>query len=188
MTYTLEALRSEDFNVTGFWFNPNIHPFLEYKKRHHETERFCRLMDCELVENDRYELESFLQKILNRSGGTVLCDICYEIRLRQSAKYALENGFDSFTTTLLYSKYQRHEEIREIGDSLASEFGIEFLYRDFREGWGKGLDISRKHKLYRQQYCGCIFSEYERYRTGAEQILKQFEWFPRRKDSIESSD
>jgi len=181
--HPISLLQNEGIDVTGFWFNPNIHPFLEFKKRLLEVQRLAKLCDFTLIENDSYEIGKFLKAIINASDTVNRCDVCYEYRLAETAKFASENGFDSFTTTLLHSKYQQHESIREIGENLANEFNIEFLYRDFRHGWSKGLDLSRKFKLYRQQYCGCIFSEYERFHDTADKVLDDFEWQPRRKES-----
>ena len=91
------------------------------------------------------------------------CVSCHEVRLRKAAQVAKENGFDAFTTSLLVSPYQKHDLIRAVGEKVAQEEGIEFFYQDFREGWQEGVDISLELELYRQPYCGCIFSEKERY-------------------------
>ncbi len=182
--YPLEMLTTEKFDVSGFWFNPNIHPYLEYKKRLSEVHRLLKILEIPLIERDLYALAPFLKKILNKPNGVHRCDVCYEMRLRETARIAVEKGFDAITTTLLYSKHQRHDEIRQIGEKIALEAGIKFFYRDFRTGWSRGLKLSRKYKLYRQQYCGCIISEFERFFKTADSVLEHFEWFPRRKQDF----
>ncbi|MCD6418381.1 epoxyqueuosine reductase QueH [bacterium] len=183
--YPIEALTDEDFSISGFWYNPNIHPYLEYKKRLFEVRRFLKILKIPLIERDVYALVPFLKKILNRQKGIHRCDVCYELRLRETARIAAENGFDAFTTTMLYSKHLRHNAIRQIGENIARESGVEFLYRDFRTGWSRGLKLSRKYKLYRQQYCGCVISEFERFHRTADKVLEYFEWVPRRKEIAE---
>ena len=91
------------------------------------------------------------------------CRYCIGLRMARTAEYAANNGYNSFTTTLLESKYQPHEYIKLIGTKLAADCGIEFYYEDFRAGWKESIRLSKEFELYRQQYCGCIFSEYERY-------------------------
>ena len=112
---------------------------------------------------------------ISNTGGTISgekigsefnprCGYCIGLRLAKTAKYAAQNGFEAFTTTLLESKYQPHEYIRKLGERLANLNGIKFYYRDFRIGWKESIQISKGLQLYRQQYCGCIFSEYERFK------------------------
>ena len=91
------------------------------------------------------------------------CEYCYKVRLEETAKYAKENGFDAFSTSLLISPYQNHLRIKEIGEELEEKYGIKFLYRDFRERFREGQGKARKKQIYMQKYCGCIFSEEERY-------------------------
>jgi hypothetical protein len=93
------------------------------------------------------------------------CLYCYASRLEQTAKAAMELGFDAFTSSLLYSRYQSHEAIKFLGEKIGREYGVEFHYADFRSGWQEGIRISKEIGLYRQKYCGCIYSEKERYHT-----------------------
>ena len=181
MVYPLKALRDEGFEVVGFWYNPNIHPYLEYKKRLYEVRRLAQIEQFELIEDDRYNIKGFLKYILDESDGENRCVKCYRYRLERTVQASLEHNIEFFSTTLLYSKYQLHEKIKIIGEELEQRYGVKFLYRDFRKGWSKGLNLSRKYKLYRQQYCGCIFSEYERFFKTADRILEEYEWYPRRK-------
>ncbi len=177
--YPIKALREEGHEVVGFWFNPNVHPYLEYRKRLWEVRRISRELDFELIERDIYSLVPFLRKVLNPPAGHTRCEVCYALRLEQTARTAKARGFGAFTTTLLHSKYQRHDALRGIGEEVSRRFGVRFLYRDFREGWSEGLDLSRKFKLYRQQYCGCVVSEFERFFRVADAVLERFEWVPR---------
>ncbi|MFC1524517.1 epoxyqueuosine reductase QueH [Thermodesulfobacteriota bacterium] len=159
--YPLTLLREEGLNPRGFFHNPNIHPFKEFKKRLQALDEFSRRMDFPVEAIREYGLKEYLRKVV--FSEDIRCGLCYEMRLRSTVIHAREIGADAFTTTLLYSKYQQHEKICEIAGKLAEEFGVPFYYRDFRPGWQKGIDLSREMGLYRQPYCGCIYSEQERY-------------------------
>jgi len=148
-------------DVWGFFYNPNIHPYTEYQKRLEAVKILAEKMDIKMLYRDGYNLEEFLKNTINNIDER--CGYCYFSRLEAAAKAAKENGFDYFTSSLLYSKYQNHEEIRNIGKGLAEKYGISFYYDDFRVGWKQGIKESKDMGLYRQQYCGCIFSEKERY-------------------------
>jgi len=180
--FPLDTLRESNFQVVGFWYNPNIHPYLEYKKRLSEVNRLARLKDFRLCAIDEYDIRTYLKFVLDSDDDYSRCARCYEYRLAMTARYARENNFDCWTTTLLHSKYQQHQTIRQIGERLAERFDTQFLYLDFRSGWSDGLDESRKYRLYRQQYCGCIFSEYKRFADSADDILEKYEWYPRKKE------
>jgi epoxyqueuosine reductase len=150
------------FDIHGFWFNPNIHPYLEYKNRMEEVEKFAKNEKFPIIFKDEYKLKDFLRKASFRENNR--CQFCYYDRLKYAAIIAKKGNFDFFTTSLLYSKFQNHELVREIGESLAKEYKIKFYYEDFREYWKEGIQISKEKKMYRQQYCGCIFSEEDRYK------------------------
>ncbi|MDA3813763.1 MAG: epoxyqueuosine reductase QueH [Candidatus Cloacimonetes bacterium] len=154
-------LKKDDHEIQGFWYNHNIHPFTEYKKRLDTLQEFAKKEDIPLIVKDEYELEKFLRKTAFREEER--CRVCYYDRLKYTAIIAKRGNFDAFTTTLLYSKFQKHDLIKEIGESLAKEYGITFYYHDFREYWKEGIKISKERKMYRQQYCGCIYSERDRY-------------------------
>jgi epoxyqueuosine reductase len=151
----------EKFEIRGFWYNPNIHPYTEYKKRMKTLENFASEQELEIVYKDEYNLEEFLRKAAYRENNR--CEQCYYDRLKYTAIVARKGNFDYFTTTLLYSKYQNHDKIREIGESLAQKYGVKFYYEDMRKYWSDGIRISKEKEMYRQQYCGCIYSEKERY-------------------------
>lgn len=108
-----------------------------------------------------YHMEEFLRGVLFREGER--CRFCYYLRLKATAGMARSGKFDAFTSTLLYSKFQNHELIRELGQQVVQESGVPFYYVDFRRGWAEGMAKSKKMGLYKQQYCGCIFSERDRF-------------------------
>lgn len=158
--YCIKSLRSENIEPTLYWYNPNIHPYAEYKARRDCLVEYAKSKDVELVLEDAYGLDEFCKNVADRI--TTRCqDYCYPKRLRQVFEYAKKNGYDAVSTTLLYSIYQKHEFIADLMEALAAEYGIEFLYRDFRKGWQEGQDEARAAGLYMQKYCGCVFSEEE---------------------------
>ena len=159
----LRALREEGVEAEGFFTNPNIHPFREFRKRVRALE-VC--LECDPVPTEidgRYGLQEFVEEIY-RPVRRERCAACYAVRLRRTAARALERGFEGFTTTLLVSLYQSHEVIREVGERVGAEVGVGFVYRDFRPFFEWSQAEAKRRHLYRQQYCGCCFSEYERYR------------------------
>jgi len=160
-TYPYQELKQKGFRVVGFWYNPNIHPFLEYQRRLETLRQFAEQSGLEVIYKDEYNLVEFLRAVVFREKAR--CPICYQLRLEETAKAASENQFDIFTTSLLISPYQDHERIKRIGEALAKEFGISFYYEDFREGYRESVRISKELNLYRQKYCGCIYSEAERF-------------------------
>ena len=162
--YPLEILRKKAGQVKGVFFNPNIHPYLEYKKRLDTVREYAAREGLEVNLAEGYPIEDFLQK--TAALGKDRCSYCYEVRLRHTAEQARRGLFDAFTTTLLYSRYQKHDLIRTTAEDAAREFNIPFYYRDFRTGWEEGVRLSKDMGLYRQKYCGCIFSEKERYFKG----------------------
>jgi predicted adenine nucleotide alpha hydrolase (AANH) superfamily ATPase len=153
-------LREEGIEPTLYWYNPNIHPYAEYKARRDCLKEYAKLVGVELIIEDAYGLDEFVCNVADKL--TTRCeDYCYPKRLRKAMEYARQNGFDTVSTTLLYSIYQKHEYIEELMYGLANEIGLDFLYRDFREGWQEGQDTARAIGLYMQKYCGCVFSEEE---------------------------
>lgn len=157
-----QKLKVSGFEISAFWFNPNIHPLLEYQKRRNALRDFTTRENIPLLEQDSYGLEPFLRQTLDKISER--CTYCYESRLEATAKKALEQGFNAFTTTLLYSKYQKHELIVDIALQMSARFGVEFYYQDWRNLWQEGIKLSKEAGMYRQPYCGCIFSEEDRYR------------------------
>ncbi|NVN89462.1 MAG: epoxyqueuosine reductase QueH [Desulfuromonadales bacterium] len=159
--YPLHILREAGHAVTGFFYNHNIHPYQEYTHRLAAARDMAVQEVMPLLVRDDYDLEGFLSHVANKPH--LRCSYCYASRLRATAAMAVENGFDAFSASLLYSRYQRHDEIRIVGEQAGEEFGVRFHYEDFRPGWQEGIRKSKAMGLYRQQYCGCIYSEKERY-------------------------
>lgn len=157
----IKSLREEKIEPHGFWYNPNIHPFTEYRSRRNTLKEYAEAIGLELTVEDNYGLREFVGSVVGNIDGR--CSYCYDTRLEESAKHAAENGFDVFSTTLLISPYQNHELIKAIAEKKAEKYGIEFLYRDFRPLFRQGQTEAREAGLYMQKYCGCIFSEEERY-------------------------
>jgi predicted adenine nucleotide alpha hydrolase (AANH) superfamily ATPase len=162
--YPLRILREQGITLQGLFFNPNIHPFLEYKKRLDTVREYTAREGLEVAVAEGYPIEDFLQKTV--SMGKDRCSYCYEVRLRHTAEQARKGSFDAFTTTLLYSRYQKHDLICATAEKIAREFQIPFFYKDFRVGWEEGVQLSNERGLYRQNYCGCIYSEKERFFKG----------------------
>ncbi len=145
----------------GFFYNRNIHPYQECQRRENALRTYAEQVDLKVIYQEGYDIETFLQNVVFREEKR--CLYCYHDRLRSAAIIARRGKFDYFTSTLLQSKFQKHEMIRSIGESLGKSYGVTFLYRDFREGWKEGIETSKRLGMYRQQYCGCIYSEKERY-------------------------
>lgn len=162
--YPVKKLREDGIEPTGYFFNPNIHPYKEWDMRLKTAKEFAEKVDMKIITDENYMLRDFLKKaLMAESVENGRCRMCYMWRLEQAAKFAAENGFDSFTSTLFYSIYQQHDLMKETAEFFAEKYGVSFYYEDFRTGWQEGTDISIDLGLYRQPYCGCIFSEEERY-------------------------
>ncbi len=159
--FPLKKLREAGHEVTGFFYNHNIHPYQEYAKRRDAALQMAEQQQLPLVLHDDYDLEGFLANVAG--DPATRCSYCYASRMTATAKTAAAGGFDAFTVSLLYSRYQKHEEIRRLGEQIGADQGVTFYYEDFRPGWQEGIKLSREQGLYRQQYCGCIYSEKERY-------------------------
>jgi predicted adenine nucleotide alpha hydrolase (AANH) superfamily ATPase len=158
-TYPLTVLRTKNIDITGFFYNPNIHPLEEYNRRLETVKEYSRLVNLDVICIDGFMEDTWLNY---KGDGFSRCNMCYSIRLDKVASYAKENGYDAFTTSLLVSPYQKHELIKELGDKFAKKYGIEFYYEDFRIGFREGQAIAKELGLYRQKYCGCIISYNER--------------------------
>ncbi len=160
--YCIDSLRKEGIEPTVYWYNPNIHPYMEYKARRDCLKEYTTSIGVNAIFEENYGLDEFCKN--------VICDLknrcvnyCYRVRIEQTAKYAKENGYDTITTTLLVSPYQKHEELKAVCEEIATKYGLKFLYRDFRVGFREGQAKAREIGLYMQKYCGCIFSEEIRY-------------------------
>jgi len=145
----------------GFFYRHNIHPYTECLKRQETVQSYARDVDLRVIYQEGYDLEGFIQNVVYREEDR--CNYCYHDRLRTTALLAKRGKFDYFSTTLLYSKFQKHDRVKSIGESVGRATGVPFFYEDFRTGWKDGVKTSRDMEMYRQPYCGCIYSEKERY-------------------------
>lgn len=169
--YCIDSLRAENIEPTIFWYNPNIHPFTEYKVRRDCLKEYCKKVNIESIFIEDYGLDDFCKNVVSDISNRCI-NYCYPKRIGETAKYAAEHGFDAFTTTLLVSPYQKHNELKKVCERAADFYGIEFLYRDFRTGFREGQAKARAEGLYMQKYCGCIFSEEDRYKKQIERGLR----------------
>ncbi len=160
--YCIDLLKKENIEPTIFWYNPNIHPYKEYESRKNTLEKYVEEIGIKSVFIDKYGLKEFCKNVITDLENRC-SNYCYKIRLEEAAKYASENGYDSFSTTLLVSPYQDTEKIIEIGNQIAKKYYLEFVSRDFKQGFREGQAKARNKEMYMQKYCGCIFSEEERY-------------------------
>ena len=158
----IDTLRGEGIEPDLYWFNPNIHPFTEYRSRRDTLVSYAQSIGARLLLEDEYGLRSFVQAVCPDFDNR--CTYCYSVRMSAAARYAAEHGYDGFSTTLLISPYQNHEGIQAAARQAAAEYGVEFVYRDFRPYFREGQQIARDLGLYMQKYCGCVFSEEDRYK------------------------
>ena len=160
-TYPVKVLKEMGMDIMGFFYRYNIHPFQECVKREETLKQYSESIGLKVIYQPDYKIEKFLQSIVFREKER--CRYCYYDRLKATALVAKKGKFEGFTTTLLYSRFQNHELIRQTGEAIAKNYGLKFFYHDFREGWKFGIEESKRLKMYRQQYCGCIYSEKDRY-------------------------
>lgn len=178
-SYCLEYLRKY-FDVTVFYYNPNISFGEEYRHRVEELKRLVEELNKDAaggnpieLEEGPYEPERFFEAVKGMEDcpeGGERCFVCYELRLREAAKRAAEGGYDFFTTTLTISPLKNAQKLNEIGQRLGEEYGVACLPSDFKKkgGYQRSIELSREHDLYRQDYCGCVFSKKERERQEGE--------------------
>lgn len=156
--YCIKSLRQDGIEPTVYWYNPNIHPYIEYKTRRDTLKEYTKMININAIFEENYGLEEFCKNVINDLNNRC-SNYCYKVRLEQTAKYAKKNGYDTICTTLLISPYQNHNALKIIGEEMAKKYGLEFLYRDFRVGFREGQNEARELGLYMQKYCGCVFSE-----------------------------
>lgn len=154
-------LRQLDMTVMGFFYRHNIHPYTECLKREETLKDYSENIDLQVIYQKDYDLENFLQNVVYRESDR--CRYCYHDRLKSTALMARRGRFDYFSTTLLYSRFQQHELIKSMGEAIGKETGTPFFYHDFRQYWKAGIEESKHLGMYRQSYCGCIYSEKQRY-------------------------
>lgn len=169
----IDYLRENGIEPHGLWYNPNIHPFTEYKQRKNTLKDYAKSIEMALSVEGDYGLRQFISESESTVFG-IRCKYCYDVRMDYTAKFASEHGFEAFTTTLLISPYQNHEMLIESAQRAAEKYNVKFEYFDFRLLFKQGQEKARELDLYMQKYCGCIFSEEERYRKR-NKILKDNE-------------
>ncbi len=168
--YPMARLMSQGFAVTGFFFNPNIHPFSEFEKRLAAVSEYYRVTKVGLIVDPSYNVGDFLREVF--ASTTRRCETCWRMRLKAAFVKGKEIGVDAVTTTLFYSIYQDHDTLRGIAREESADSGVDVYYEDFRTGWHEGQRRARAMGVYRQKYCGCIFSEEERYKKKIEALVE----------------
>ncbi len=159
--YPATVLQEQGVIMTGCFYNPNIHPLQEYLRRREGMAQTAAHLGLEMRWLDsEYHPATFLEPLRDH---TTRCEHCYRLRFERIAQVAVETGHDAISSTLLYSRYQDHALILSCGEEIAAQYNLQFLYEDYRVGWQRGIDQSKDMGIYRQQYCGCIYSEYDRY-------------------------
>ncbi len=161
LVYPLNDLRSEGHEVTSVFFNPNIHPYTEYLRRLDAFNTYTQNNSVDVLTDDINDgMEEWLREVVYREAQK--CKICFNFRLAKVAKLAAMKGFDAFSSTLFYSRFQKHDLLKETCEAISQNVGVAFVYKDWRTGWNEGVKVYRKLGLYRQKYCGCVYSEKER--------------------------
>jgi len=156
LIYPFSRLKKK-FKISGFYYNPNIYPFEEYNRRKEALEVLKENLKFD-VQYPEYQQSDYFQAIIDNENSQKRCLICFNLRLKKTAKFAKDNGFKIFSTTLLVSPYQNHQLLRECGNQVAKEAGLDFYYEDFRVGFKEGEIEAKAMRIYRQKYCGCKFS------------------------------
>jgi len=155
-----ERLNSDGLEVAAHFFNPNIHPGAEYRRRLIYVERYCRERSIPLIVGAN-DLKVYFNAINGHEEKPERCLRCYRLRLECTARAAVEGGFEAFTTSLLLSPYQFHDELRETAEAIGAQYGLAFLYYDLRPGFRRSIESAKAFGVYRQKYCGCVYSEHE---------------------------
>lgn len=159
-TAVLESLREAGYEVTGFFYNPSIHPWKEFKRRLDAVKEWAPEVDLPMVYNEEYPLEKNIKMLL---GTDNRCLSCFADRMNRSAELALDVDIGLFTSTLSVSPYQNHELLQEAGKKAGELQNVQYMYKDFRDIYRRSVELSREFGMYRQPYCGCVFSERDRY-------------------------
>jgi predicted adenine nucleotide alpha hydrolase (AANH) superfamily ATPase len=157
--YSLKSLLSQGVDVKGLWFNPNIYPRPEYERRLSSLQDLRRLWHLDVEYVDKYGSDDFVRELGNPHDNR--CIRCYTVRLEETAKTAKKMNLKGFTTSLLVSPYQKFDSIVSVGREMEKKYSIAFYVEDFRIGYRESIPLSKELGLYRQKYCGCVFSEQE---------------------------
>ena len=168
----VQQLKEEGVDFTGFWYNPNIHPWKEYEAWRDCLLAYAPTIEMQVIVDEDYGLRTFVEHVASDIDHR--CTYCYQHRLEETARYAAEHGYEAFTSTLLASLYQDHDGIKAAAEKYARQYGVEFLYRDFRPNFRAGNQRARELGFYMQKYCGCVFSEQDRYQKQIDRDKKKF--------------
>ena len=168
----IDSLRAEGIEPVAFWYNPNIHPWKEYEARRDCLLAYAPTIEMQVIVDEDYGLRTFIEHVASDIDHR--CTYCYQHRLEETARYAAEHGYEVFTSTLLASLYQDHDGIKAAAEKYARQYGVEFLYRDFRPNFRAGNQRARELGFYMQKYCGCVFSEQDRYQKQIDRDKKKF--------------
>ncbi|MDD4923688.1 MAG: epoxyqueuosine reductase QueH [Dehalococcoidales bacterium] len=159
--YTVKYWQEQGYEATALWYNPNIHPYMEHQSRLEAMKTLSENMSFNLIVIESYDFIEYFRRVVGHEDER--CALCFDIRLNKTAETAIGLGIKNFTSTLLISHQQKHDLLKGIGEKLAQEFGVDFLYADLRKRYSDSRHITKPMDLYRQQYCGCVYSEWERY-------------------------
>lgn len=159
--YPYMVMRERAIDVKCLWFNPNIHPYSEYKNRLDALKKLQVFWNLDIEYKDDYGLVEFIRNVADNEDNR--CEYCYKIRLEETAKTAAIQSIDAFTTSLLVSPYQKFDMIIDTGKTAAEKYSVEFYVQDFRAWFNSGRQTARELGLFSQKYCGCIYSEMQRY-------------------------
>lgn len=159
--YTVDYWRRQGYELSAFWYNPNIHPYMEHQQRLKSIQTLATKLNFELIIEDGYDLIKYLKLVV--MNEKVRCLYCFQLRLQKTAEFAIKNGYSNFSSSLLISPYQKHELLQEVSNNIAKNMGIKYLYADLRKHFSDSHRMTKPLELYRQQYCGCIYSEWERF-------------------------
>ena len=159
--YAAQYWRRQGYEVSTLWYNPNIHPYMEHQRRLEAMKSLAQARNIPLIITEGYDIIDYFRQVVGHEAQR--CQYCFKLRLSKTAETAHQMGFNAFTTTLLISPHQKHDLLREIGNKLAGEKDMPFLYVDLRKRYSDSRRMTKGLELYRQQYCGCVYSEWERY-------------------------
>ena len=159
--YTVDYWWRQGHELTTFWYNPNIHPYIEYQQRLKAIQALAEELDFSLIIDGNYDMKKHFNMVAGNEGQR--CRFCFQLRLQKTAEAAVKLGFKAFTSSLLISPHQKHDLLLEVGSTVAEETGIKFLYVDLRKRYSDSRHMTKPLGLYRQQYCGCLYSEWERF-------------------------
>ncbi|MBI2831337.1 MAG: epoxyqueuosine reductase QueH [Chloroflexi bacterium] len=169
--YTVGYWRKQGYQVAALWYNPNIHPFMEHQQRLEAMKSLAQKIDLPMEIAEGYDVIAYFRQVAGHEADR--CRYCFQLRLSRTAETARQKGFEAFTTTLLISPHQKHELIVQTGNQVAKETSVEFLYADLRKRYSDSRHITKSMDIYRQQYCGCLYSEWERYASTSKREEKK---------------